>query len=1629
MKKKLLLLFCLLVTAGSAAWAEIAHGDCKNGSWVIDDSGKLTVNINGDMADYSSLDDVPWYKYRKRITAIHIGSGCTNIGRSAFHLLENVTSVTGGENVEACAKSSFAYCGRDGKGIPLISFPKCDYVGEYAFNDASVVNFSLPLVETYQFLSFDTNPDVCRMADLGSKVKMLKAYSMWGPKYIFIQNPTPPDWERLWHTDLSNSDMYDYPLRRNAIVIVPNEYLNTYINYYPKKHPEVEKGYMCCYYLDDYGSDKNREIGQTGRIYPGGPIYDDGKLVGGWYVDDGNFLRVVLTTDKMPAFEKPIPLTDSSPVLHVMGDAAPWKSVLDYVNDMIIEYVGNKSDITFTIPDYCFNSGLLRNICSIYLKNIDRLVIGREAFLSCEELGAIYDWDVFMNGANENMNVTIGDKAFLDCTNLSFLFGMNINSLGSHAFENCRSFVLDDAMGYFNANYIPESAFENCQSLYYNGYFDFSGVEVIGPNAYRMSGIQEFDLSNVKSVGDNAFAGSEIWKLSFGGSTMNCNFGSKCFGGCTDLTDVYVSEPIKYGFPSDIFSGVTLSDVTLHCEAELYRQYYENHPVFGKMKVDKEFTFPVNGRVGDGTWTLASSGTLSINCSSIPDYSYYREQPWDAYRECIKYIHLRNSQTIGKNAFSELPNLGNVSISLNCREIHDEAFKNCPKLMAINTPVVETLGNNVFEGCTNLEVIQLGKNLTTVGNYVFKNCQSLKTIENRASTPATTAKNSFSSIKSDGQASINLSVADAYVTRYLMDPSWNKFHISYADGRGTWTKAGYFGDGSWILYDDGTMVISAGRSLTGAEAGKLDFGIGYDQIPTDPCMLTKRIEFSGNLGEVPWNCFEDFPNLESVKLCPSIKKIDNRAFRECPKLKSINIENVDTIGEYAFEYAAFETLDLTNAEDIQNGAFARCKNLVEAKLGPVCKLGGAAFIACSKLTTIDISSADIENAGGCLSGCTSLKSATANASRLSNGFFRGCTALETVRLGSKLESIEYDSFEGCTGLRYIYINRATPPALPMDYRGKNVGEVGMEWEEAWPFDDLTLSNIHLIVPPDFVAAYKAANIWKDMIVESNNEIVEPALPTGGSIGQNGTWYLGTDGTLVVDVSGDIPATDSEGKPWCDTFNAWVGLIKAVVFTDNVKSIPDNFFGGTYFADASAGVETVTLGRFLKSVGKKSLSFSGIKDVYVYSENLLEMQDNTFNLDAAAKNNATLHILKTSDGYYYAANPATTRFHIAADLDTNKMMKCGTLGTQGYWTFVDGVLTVNYNGAMPTLTSRTDHIDDPETAYRFKWIDFLSEIEEIVITGKDVEIQPYFLYYEGEGTSDGQHPDDHIKTVTLGDGVKSLGRGSLSLYELKRVNCYGVNAPTLPVPNKAFWEKRITANLAFLWTVPNASTDYALINSEWAKFNHSAHKLNPYDMPTQETLADFETGKLNQIPFISEGDYPWDITGEDAESGSFSMRSGNKGVANSSSAISAMYLYGTDGFIIFDAKFMGEGSGDGWDKCIFYIDGEQQFSYGARGNGWFVSNTFPVKAGMHIFKWEYTKDSSVDAEGDAFYVDNIYFLQEGQDNDLITGLEDLKDLRDSKDFKDSWFDLSGRKLTGKPEQPGLYINGGRKVVIK
>jgi hypothetical protein len=131
----------------------------------------------------------------------------------------------------------------------------------------------------------------------------------------------------------------------------------------------------------------------------------------------------------------------------------------------------------------------------------------------------------------------------------------------------------------------------------------------------------------------------------------------------------------------------------------------------------------------------------------------------------------------------------------------------------------------------------------------------------------------------------------------------------------------------------------------------------------------------------------------------------------------------------------------------------------------------------------------------------------------------------------------------------------------------------------------------------------------------------------------------------------------------------------------------------------------------------------------------------------------------------------------------------------------------------------------------------------------------------------------------------------------------------------------------------------------------------------------------QIPadWTNDATYPWTVV---SENGSYVMKSGNGGVSSSTSAIEATYTFTTNGEISFDLLSMGEGSDTyDWDNSRFYIDGVQQFRYGAHGT-WETFNA-TVSAGIHTFKWEYKKDGSVNPTGDAFFVDNI----------VITGMGD------------------------------------------
>ena len=1648
MKKKLLLLLCLLVTAGSAARAQIGQGAVGNGTWMLEENGKLTLNINGKMKDYGE-GKAPWYGYADRIKSIHIGPNCKNVGRNGFYGLSYVESVTGGENVESVAMYAFEACGIAGDGIPQIYFPKCSYVGECAFAHCGAKAISLPLVETWKVAAITGGRDTygfsdeynkgsglnaCDFLDLGSKTKMLRPGSLMGPLYVFCQNPTPPDWERLYDKDegplairvvtdivagaltwgvgtvfteiiylitgFDRGREYEYPFgdHSDVKVIVPQEYLQTYRDYYPSEHPEVSSGYMCAYYADPDDHSKKGKTKSTGKLCAGAPIYQDGKLIGGWYVEDSE-LHVALNLDEMPAWT---------------ADNAPWKSQLGNARRI---YIHSKCE-EFKVPDDCFNGGKAFNkVHYVRFSGMDRLVIGDRAFKNCPDLESVENDDAHGKWL---MPVTIGKEAFSGCPSFFVLDQFDVTALGESAFYGCTKYGNNYGSANFSISNIPEAAFYGCKNL---DKFDFSKVRTISKRAFGGgSGLDEVNLSNCTVVGEEAFSNGTMAKIIFGPSTFACTFGSKCFAGCTQLGNVFVSSVLDTDLPSDIFEGVTLSDVTLHCKPDIYGEHYEDDDIFGKMKVDRDFTFPVEGTLIGGAsgshWSLSSAGTLQIHCNSrpIPDYESNRNQPWYQYREWVKDIVLNDCNKIGKNAFSELKNVKNVSIPRDCKEISDEAFKGCETLQNIYITRVEKLGNNVFEGCTSLKTIELGTHLASAGDYIFKDCHSLIDIENLNSTPATTTKNSFAGIKSgvynlrggprkanDGQETVNLTVPDAYVTKYMLDENWSKFHIAYADDRGTWVKAGKYGDGMWILYDDNTMVISANKNNPNEDEYSIGFWAKSGDQSNAPVMLTKKIEFAGNLTEVgPY--FYDFKNLENVKLCPSINNIKQGAFTGCEKLVNINLENVNIIGNNAFRNTGFDVIDLTSVKEIGNGAFSQCQNLVAAKLGPVCKLGASTFNSCSKLTMIDLSGADLEKASQCFAGCTSLKFAGVNSTRLCGGLFAGCTSLKAINLGSKLESIEYDAFDDCNNLDTIYVDRPTPPALPKGERLVQHGDVDYEFVEAWPFDGLTLKNIHLVVPPAFIAAYKKANIWKDMTIEGDVEVVEPAFPMGGSLYGCGkdmdgqpvegcTWSLDEEGNFVISGVGGIAAFDKDGKPWCETFNSLASLIRNITVTDQVTSIPHDFFGGENFAAISENAETITLGEGLIKVGKNSLSFSGVKNVYIYSGEMLGLWESVFNQDAAVTNDATLHVLSDA-GFnryqsYYKSNAATKRFpHIVADLTqadpkvedirfpiaeltmyvdqtidlyelnpefTPANVKNKTLRFKNLLT--SGNVYINDEGKMTALWEGKAYIE--------AWSSYTTDGNEIqALWGPDGSST-----YLKVTITEAPKPEHFFFDYVAGEGT-----------EAARITCHVLKNEHIDVDTNIQ-----TCEIAGYFNEDDVTTQAI---PEWMTGN--------VEIP--EEAMDFDVVRIGAYSFyernLSALYIPWTVT----QIGSYAC---------------AYCDYLTDVYIpSFHPLQFTDAYGEPLEESMGHNDAFSMIGRGDDGEGY---ATLHVPAGSKT-AWD-------------IYPWNEWFRVITDDAEIPDAINEVKSEELRMKTVGSWFSLDGRKLGSKPAKAGLYIHNGKKVVIK
>ncbi len=136
------------------------------------------------------------------------------------------------------------------------------------------------------------------------------------------------------------------------------------------------------------------------------------------------------------------------------------------------------------------------------------------------------------------------------------------------------------------------------------------------------------------------------------------------------------------------------------------------------------------------------------------------------------------------------------------------------------------------------------------------------------------------------------------------------------------------------------------------------------------------------------------------------------------------------------------------------------------------------------------------------------------------------------------------------------------------------------------------------------------------------------------------------------------------------------------------------------------------------------------------------------------------------------------------------------------------------------------------------------------------------------------------------------------------------------------------------------------------------------LPIGLIVEDWETGNMNQYEWQTGGNANWAVSNQSPFEGTYCIKSGDIS-DNQSNWLSLEYDVFSNDSISFWYKVSSEAN---YDFLKFYVDNVELDSW-AGDVPWSYA-AYALNAGMHTFKWQYSKDVSVSTGSDCVWVDFI-----------------------------------------------------------
>ena len=520
---------------------------------------------------------------------------------------------------------------------------------------------------------------------------------------------------------------------------------------------------------------------------------------------------------------------------------------------------------------------------------------------------------------------------------------------------------------------------------------------------------------------------------------------------------------------------------------------------------------------------------------------------------------------IGEQAFDGCSALTEVTIPASVTSVGSGVFNGCSSLTqaTIGDGLTE-ISTFMFTNCSALEKLVIGTGVTKIGSLAFANCSNLKEITVLASNPPSVASDrSFENVSRDIPVYVPLEALSAYKaasvwkgftnlqpisTEFTVDNLKYKITDNTADeveltGYAT-EPTGKLDIPASVTYGSKTYSVTSivEQAFSGcSEITEVTIPASVTSVGISVfygCSSLTQATIGDGLTVISQTMFTNCTALKKLVIGKGVTEINNYAFSSCFNLKEITVlasNPPSVLSNTVFYYvsrdipvyvplealSAYQTADgwkeFTNLQPISteftvdNLKYKITDNTADeveltgyateptgkldipasvtygSKTYSVTSIVEQAFSGCSEITEVTIPASVTSVGISVFYGCSSLTQATIGdgLTVISQTMFTNCTALKKLVIGKGVTEINNYAFSSCYNLKEITVLASNPPS---------VSPVNV-------FNYVS-RDIPVYVPSEALAAYKAANVWKEFTnlqAIAGTAIDTPSMPESISI--------------------------------------------------------------------------------------------------------------------------------------------------------------------------------------------------------------------------------------------------------------------------------------------------------------------------------------------------------------------------------------------------------------------------------------------------------------------------------------------------------------------------------------------------